>query len=92
MNIFPDLEKRNYILPFSCQHLSFFFSIIIYGIVRDLSIPILTVLIGIPACAGFNTRIEGNISMRLFIMLFIAYLKEQQIYLYRYIDEWKVEE
>lgn len=57
-----------------------------------MSIPILTVLIGIPACAGFNTRIEGNISMRLFIMLFIAYLKEQQIYLYRYIDEWKVEE
>ena len=68
-----------------------FFSIIIYGIVRDLSIPILTVLIGIPACAGFNTRIEGNISMRLFILLFITYLKEQQVYLYKYIDEWKVE-
>ena len=92
MNISLDLVKKNYILPFSCRCLSFFFSIIIYGIVRDLSIPILTVLIGIPACAGFNTRIEGNISMRLFIMLFIAYLKEQQIYLYRYIDEWKVEE
>ena len=88
MNIFPDLEKRNYILPFSCQRL---FSIIIYGIVGDLSIPILTVLIGIPACAGFNTRIEGNISMRLFILLFITYLKEQQVYLYKYIDEWKVE-
>lgn len=67
---FPGFGKRNYILPFSCQHLSFF-SIIIYGIVRDLSIPILTVLIGIPACAGFNTRIEGNISMRLFIMLLL---------------------
>jgi hypothetical protein len=24
--------------------------------------------------------------------LFIAYLKEQQVYLYKYKDEWKVEE
>ena len=89
---FPGFGKKELYITIFMSAFIIFFSIIIYGIVRDLSIPILTVLIGVPACAGFNTRVEGNISMRLFIMLFIAYLKEQQIYLYRYIDEWKVEE
>ena len=68
------------------------FSIILYGISRDLSIVVLTIMIGITACIGFNTRLEGNISMRAFVLLFIAYLKEQQVYLYKYKDEWKVEE
>ncbi len=58
----------------------------------DLSIVVLTIMIGITACIGFNTRLEGNISMRAFVLLFIAYLKEQQVYLYKYKDEWKVEE
>ena len=66
--------------------------LMLYGISRDLSIVVLTIMIGITACIGFNTRLEGNISMRAFVLLFIAYLKEQQVYLYKYKDEWKVEE
>ena len=68
------------------------FSIILYGISGDLPIVVLTIMIGITACIGFNTRLEGNISMRAFVLLFIAYLKGQQVYLYKYKDEWKVEE
>ena len=30
--------------------------------------------------------------MRAFVLLFIAFLIEQQVYLYKYKDEWKVEE
>lgn len=89
---FPGFGKKELYITIFMATFIIFFSIIIYGIVGDLSIPILTILIGIPACAGFNTRMEGNISMRTFILLFITYLKEQQIYLYRYMDEWKVEE
>lgn len=91
MNIFLDLGKRiishnPYVSICNC------FSIILYGISQDLSIVVLTIMIGITACIGFNTRLEGNISMRAFVLLFIAYLKEQQVYLYKYKDEWKVEE
>lgn len=88
---FPGFGKKELYITIFMSAFIIFFSMIIYGIVGDLSIPILTTLIGIPACAGFNTRMEGNISMRLFLLLFITYLKEQQVYLYKYIDEWKVE-
>lgn len=88
---FPIWEKELY-LTILMSAFVIVFSIILYGISRDLSIVVLTIMIGITACIGFNTRLEGNISMRAFVLLFIAYLKEQQVYLYKYKDEWKVEE
>lgn len=89
---FPGFGKKELYLTILMSAFVIVFSIILYGISRDLSIVVLTIMIGITACIGFNTRLEGNISMRAFVLLFIAYLKEQQVYLYKYKDEWKVEE
>ena len=42
---------------------------------------------------GFGKKeLYLTILMSAFVLLFIAYLKEQQVYLYKYKDEWKVEE
>ena len=89
---FPGFGKKELYLTILMSAFVIVFSIILYGISRDLSIVVITIMIGITACIGFNTRLEGNISMRAFVLLFIAYLKEQQVYLYKYKDEWKVEE
>ena len=78
---FPGFGKKELYLTILMSAFVIVFSIILYGISRDLSIVVLTIMIGITACIGFNTRLEGNISMRAFVLLFIAYLKEQQVYL-----------
>ena len=74
---FPGFGKKELYLTILMSAFVIVFSIILYGISRDLSIVVLTIMIGITACIGFNTRLEGNISMRAFVLLFIAYLKEQ---------------
>lgn len=89
---FPGFGKKELYITIFMSAFVVVFSIILYGIFRDLSIVVLTNLIGITACIGFNTRLEGNVSMRTFVLLFLAYIKEQQMFLYRYKDEWKVEE
>ena len=89
---FPGFGKKELNITIVMSIFVICFSMILYGILQDLSIVVLTILIGITGCIGINTRLEGNISMRTFTLLFFDYLKEQQTFLYRYKDEWKVEE
>ena len=67
---FPGFGKKRIISHNPYVSICNCFSIILYGISRDLSIVVLTIMIGITACIGFNTRLEGNISMRAFVLLF----------------------
>lgn len=64
-------------------------SVIAYIITGDLAIVILMVLVGVTATIIVNTKNEANLSVVMFVMLALNYLKEQQRYLYQYISEWK---
>lgn len=67
-----------------------FFSIILYLSGADIAAIMLTVMLGVIASITLNTKNDAELSMVTFVGLFIRYLREQQQFLYRYQDEWKI--
>lgn len=88
---FPGFGKQELYITIIMSMFVLFFSVIFWGLLQDMAVVVLTILIGISGSIGVNTRLEGNISIRMFVMLFFSYMKEQQIFLYRYQD-WRKDE
>lgn len=65
------------------------FAIILWLILSDLGVVVLTVIIGITGIIIINTKNEANLSIVTYLCLVFYYLKEQQRYMYKYQDEWK---
>lgn len=67
-----------------------FFSIILWIILGDIAVSVLTIMIGVTGSIIVNTKNEANLSIVTFIGLFIRYMKQQQRFFYKYQDEWKI--
>lgn len=66
-----------------------FFSVIVWIFLADMAAVVLLIIVGGSAVIIINTKNEANLSVVSFVGLMMRYLKEQQRYRYRYLDEWK---
>lgn len=89
---FPGFGKKELRITVFMSVFVLAFSVILWGLFQDMGAVVLSILIGISCAIGMNTRLEGNISIRTFIILFIYYMQEQQVFLYRYKNEWRKED
>lgn len=65
-----------------------FFSVTFWIFTRDMTIAVLTFLVGVSGAVMINRKTETNLSVVGFIVLMIIFFKEQQRFLYRYEKEW----
>lgn len=65
-------------------------AIILWIIKKDIAVVILTIMIGVIGSIIVNTKNEAELSMVYFVGLFFRYMREQQLFLYEYKDEWKI--
>lgn len=64
-------------------------SIIMYQIKGDLASTMLFFMIGVAVSFFLNVKNEANLSVLMFIFFMFQYVKEQQIFMYKYQKEWE---
>lgn len=67
----------------------FMISIIIYQMKDDLASAMLFFLTGMAVSFFINVKNEANLSVLMFIFFMLKYMKEQQMFMYKYQKEWE---
>ncbi|MDO4557071.1 MAG: hypothetical protein Q4B70_18325 [Lachnospiraceae bacterium] len=85
---FPGFGKKELRLSLLMSSFVVGIGMILWVITGDLAMVVLAVLIGVAGTIIVNTKNAANLSMVTFVVLMIYFLKEQQRFLYHYMDEW----
>ncbi|MCI9126890.1 MAG: hypothetical protein HFG28_06810 [Eubacterium sp.] len=67
----------------------FIISFIMYQIKGNLASTMLFFMIGVAVSFFLNVKNEANLSVLMFIFFMFKYVKEQQMFMYKYQKEWE---